>query len=608
MFNKYFFILSIGLFFIAKQIISQTEKTYELEDVVVTAGRIPSFYNKVARDLNIITNEQIKSLPVDNLQDVLNYYSSIDLKKRGPEGIQADVSIRGGSFEQTLILIDGIKMTDAQTAHFNLNLPLNLENIERIEILKGQGSKIFGPNAFSGLINIITKKNQEESVSFKATGGNFGYYSGSLSAAYSLLKFNNRISISKSKSDGYRYNTDFDISTFSFSSSLNLPSGNINFLGGFTNKEYGANSFYSDKYPGQRERTKTGFLALSTDLNLGQIVLQPKVYYRKNTDDYLLEIDNPEFYHNNHISNSYGVELQSYVTTPIGAFAVGWEISKDKIESTNLGDHERSNGGVSFEYNTAMFADFNLSVGGFIYNYGNFGWHFWPGIDLGYEISTSFRLFGSVGKSFRIPSYTDLYYNSPAQKGNGNLQPEEAITYESGFKWNENTFTVNSSIFRREGKNLIDWVKYLSTEPWQAKNILKMNTNGFDVDIILNIKRTLKDFSITKININYTYLNSDKKSGQYQSKYVFDYLRHKLVLIVYNNLFFGVNQCCTFRFEDRLNLEKHFIADTKLNYNYEQLGLFIEATNLFNTTYSDFPGIPMPGRWIIVGLNFEVKQ
>jgi vitamin B12 transporter len=608
-YNKYLYLLlfvNVHLFHVST--FPQTEKTYKLEDVVVTASRTPLSYNEIPRDVILISSRELNSLPIENMQDVLTYLSGVDLKKRGPEGVQADVSIRGGSFEQTLILINGVKITDPQTGHHNLNLPLNVDDIDHIEILKGQGSKIFGPNAFAGVINFITKKKQEASILLKASGGNFGYYNGSVSTAYPMGGFTNRISLSKNKSDGYRYNTGFDISTFSFSSFTNLPSGDINFLAGLTDKKFGANSFYTASYPGQWEHTKTGFINLNADLAYEGYNFSPKIFFRRNYDDYLLDRNNPDFYHNNHISNSYGVELQAYTKTSIGNFALGGELSKDKIESTNLGYHNRNNAGISAEYNSSPIEDFDVLLGGFLYKYGNFGWHLWPGLDIGYRLSNTIRIYGSVGKSFRIPSFTELFYNSPAQTGNADLQPEEAISYETGATWEENSFEFSCSLFRREGKNLIDWIKTSSTEPWQARNLLKVNTEGFEITFKLRPQKFINDFPVLNINISYTYLSSDKSAGNLQSQYVLDHLKHKLVFIADNYLLFGIRQSWTFRYEDRMNLERYFVADTKLNYNYDWLDVYIEATNLFNKSYNDFSGIPMPGRWIIAGIGLKLEQ
>ena len=605
---NYLLILLIYLSFFNCILIPQTEKTYKLDDVVVTASRTPLSYNEIPRDILLISSQELSLLPVGNVQDALNYFSGIDLKKRGPEGVQSDVSIRGGSFEQTLILINGVKVTDPQTGHHNLNLPLNIDDIDHIEILKGQGSKIFGPNAFAGVINFITKKNREASISLIASGGSFGFYNGSVSTTYPIGRFTNRISLSKNKSDGYRYNTDFDISTLSFSSSANLPAGNINFLAGLTNKKFGANSFYTTKYPGQWENTKTGFINVNADLAYNGFNFSPNVFFRRNNDDYLLDRNNPDFYHNIHVSKSYGTEFQTYTKTSFGNFALGGEITKDEIESTNLGNHNRFNAGISAEYNSSPFKDFNFLIGGFLYKYGNFGWQFWPGIDFGYQISDVIRIFSSIGKSFRIPTYTELYYSSPAQIGNANLHPEEAVSYEVGIGWNETSFEINSSVFRREGKNLIDWERVSPEDQWQAKNLLKVNTNGFEISFNLYPEKFIYNFPIKWINAGYTYLSSDKSAGSLESQYILDHLKHKLVFIVNNYLLLGISQSWTFRYEDRLNLESYFTADTKIFYNYEWLQISIEATNLFNNSYNDFSGIPMPGRWIIAGIGLKLEQ
>ena len=131
-------------------------KGYELDEVVFTAGRTPIEAQQAARIVTVITKSEIERAPAQNLNDLLRYIAGVDIRQRGPLGAQADISIRGGTFDQTLILLNGGNITDPQTGHHNLDLPIDVESIERIEILQGPSAKSFGPNAFNGAINIIT--------------------------------------------------------------------------------------------------------------------------------------------------------------------------------------------------------------------------------------------------------------------------------------------------------------------------------------------------------------------------------------------------------------------------------------------------------------------
>ena len=227
------------------------------DEVIVTAGMVPISISEVPRSVYVIRQEDIQNSPVQNLQDLLSYVPGLDLRARGLEGVQADVSLRGGSFEQTLILLDGVKLNDPQTGHHNMNLPVNMNDIERVEILKGPASSIYGPNAFAGVINFITKKANNSELSANLSGGSFGFLNGGLSVHVPYVDSDNLLSISKTKSDGYTHNTNFDITTFYYKSYVPLNSGSANVAVGYTDKSFGANGFYTTQFPNQWEETKT---------------------------------------------------------------------------------------------------------------------------------------------------------------------------------------------------------------------------------------------------------------------------------------------------------------------------------------------------------------
>ncbi len=580
---------------------------HQLQDVIVTASRAPISFSDLTRSVIVIDSSDIKETPVNSIQDLLQYTSGVDIKQRGVDGVQADASIRGGTFEETLILIDGVKMSDPQTAHHNLNLPISLDNVERIEILKGQGSKLFGPNAFSGVINIITKKNLSRSLSVETLGGQNSYYNTSLNASLPVWKISNNFSITKEKSDGYRYNTNFDMNNISFGSSLNTKAANVNLLLGYNDKKFGASGFYTSTFKNEWEHTTTKIANLSSDITIDNLTISPKLNYRRNDDRYLLDYTNPSFYENIHHTDVYGFEIQSSLSTNFGVTSIGGEFNHDKITSTNLGNHSRDKKGFFVEQKFSPVEKLNIIFGGFVYDYSSIGWKFWPGIDASYNLISNIRLFGSVGKAFRIPSYTELYYNDPVTQGDPNLLYEETTNFEMGLNLTQNFFNVELSLFRKQGKNIIDWFKLTQDETkWKVRNIAKVNTNGFEINFYSNPQIIFKNLPFTKIGVGYTYLDSDRKTSEFISRYALDYLRHQLVITISNNFFWGIKQSWAFRYENRVNFEDHFLADANF---YRQINMFtiiLKATNLFNKTYHDIDTAPLPGRWIIGGIKLKI--
>ncbi len=387
---------------------------------------------------------------MQSVQEMLEYVSGVDVKQRGPLGVQADVSIRGGTFEQTLILVDGIKMSDPQTGHHNFDLPFSLDNVERLEILKGQGSRIYGPNAFGGVINIITKKGSGKFVKVKTAAGDFGFMQGDLSMSFPLGLMRNQLTLSKTRSEGYRNNTEFNISKIYYGSTIPIQSGKIDYSFGYVDKEFGAYNFYSNKYPDEWEHTKTLFVNTGAHLQGKRFYLTPKLFWRQHKDDFILDRKRPEFYRNRHTTDVYGIEFQSIVLSTLGSTALGGEFGKERIESSNMGNHSRIRSGFFLEHHLPTFKTLTLVMGTSAYYYSDWDWKVCPGIDFGIQIKSELKLFGSVGKSFRVPTYTELYYNSPANEGNRNLVPEKSWSYETGCNLTKNIYSGKICIFRRE--------------------------------------------------------------------------------------------------------------------------------------------------------------
>ena len=579
---------------------------YTTDEIVVSAGRTPITINEVPRSYTIITQEEIKNAPVENIQDLLGYYAGVDVKKRGSEGVQADVSIRGGSFEQTLILIDGIKLSDPQTGHNNMNLPINIGDVEKIEILNGQASTVFGPNALAGVINIITKKSDGQKLTLGVSGGENGYYRGSISAQLPVNDFDNLISVSRTKSDGYRHNTDFDIITAFAKSGFNFTSGKAGISIGYTDKAFGANSFYTTKYPNQWEHTKTLFTTAIAAYSIKNFTFTPKLSLRHNTDYYVLKYENPAFYKNDHTTNAYNIEFQTVATVPFGSFALTEELGFDDINSSNLGVHNRRKSGVAGEFISQSWNQFKLLVSGYTYNYTDFGWKFLPSVNLGFQVTEELNSYISYGKSFRVPTFTELYYLSPVQKGNTLLQPEEAATVEVGLNYTQQIFSTNLGLFSRKGTNLIDWIKETpATTAWHSENISHITTNGIEAGFSLFPSKFIGSGIIKRISVHYEYLDSKPDQSNFISLYALDHLKHQITAEITHYLPYSLSTTWVFRYEVRINQDPYFITDVKFSYNYQHIDLKIEAENLFNTSYLDLSGIPLAGRWVKAGVEYS---
>lgn len=598
--------IAVFCFFLASLNSFSQEKIYNMDEIVVSSGRVPITFNNLSRSVKVLTLEEIKSIPANNVVDLLKHISGVDLRTRGTEGAQADISIRGGSFEQTLVLIDGVKLINPQTGHHNLNIPVSIDNIERIEILKGQGARIFGANAFSGAVNIITRKDRTNSISASLIGGENGLYEYGLSGSIKTGSISNNISYSKKKSDGYRHNTNFNMQSFSIGQNYSLGENQFNFLYGYIDKSFGANSFYSDRFPNQYERTLTRIVNITAEIPVWNMSFSPKLYYRNSFDDFKLDYLRPGWNQNIHRTESFGGEVQASFNTSIGTTYFGGEFGKDEIRSSNLGIHSRDKFGLYAEQKILPTSNISLSAGLFAYNYSSIGWKFWPGLDVSYNLNDETKIFASVGKAFRLPTFTELFYVSPANMGNPNLLYEQTTNYEIGFSYRQNYLAASGSIFQKEGTNLIDWVRAKPTDPWRVANVSNLSSVGTEINVELNTKKLLPSSPISTVNLSYVYLTSNRKAGSFESKYLLDHLRHQLNISFSNDLVFGIKQTWTLRYEERENVTSHIIVDSQISKQIALFDFFLRVTNLFNKTYYDIPGVILPGRWISAGMKFKI--
>lgn len=585
---------------------AQDTLKHKLNDIVVTSLHRPTLLFDVNRSMEIIPLQKIESAPINCVQDFLSYSNSVELSQRGANGVQADIGIRGGNFEQTLIMLDGIKIIDPQTGHHNLNLPITLLNIEQIEVVKGNSSNINGANAFSGLVNFRTKRNKFNSINAFAEGGDFGLYSGSIFGSFNLGNLSNNVAFERNHSNGYHQNTEYKITNISYGASYTNSKSVFDVFVGYNDKSFGANSFYTTAFPLQFESTKTTFAKASAEFGDDYLNYSTKFYWRNNEDEFLLNKTNPSFYKNNHITNIYGTEADLFLKSSIGETSFGGEFVYDKIESSNLGNHNRNRMGIFVEQKLPEFNNFNLGISGFIYNYSTIGWKFWPGVELGYLATNNLNLFANFSRGFRIPTYTELFYKSPTTVGNANLEYEETTNYELGAKYFNSIFTVSTSVFYKTGTNIIDYVQISKELPWSAMNIANLNTSGFELNANINLNEFLNQKLINRIDVKYTYLNSDYEQDKFTSRYLLKYLKHQGIISINHYLVLDIKANWYFRYEDRYNSESNFITDLSIDKSFDNFNVFVKTTNLFNVDYFDFIGIPLPGRWVTAGIKLSI--
>ncbi|RCL70176.1 MAG: TonB-dependent receptor [Cryomorphaceae bacterium] len=589
------------LIFISLTISSQT--TQQLDEVVVSDSKISIPFSKNFRSVQVVDSKTIQETAVRNVTELLQLVTGLDIRRRGVSGTQADLYIRGGGFDQTLLLIDGMKMDDIQTGHHTLNLLLPIQLIERIEIIKGPAARIFGQNAFNGSINIVTKllkKSQNKVVEIFAndiSSGSYDQFNYSVNLRTSIEdKFNSLIAFHRTRSDGYRYNTDFKNDFIFMKANIKSKNGSIDLVSGFTEKKFGANGFYaSPDAIDQYEETQSSFFGFSTKFEKEKLIIKPKLYWRRNQDEYIYIRDNPEIYRNLHISNKIYFDLNFIKYYDSGSFSnFGIDNSQSYISSNNLGSHERFTSTIYLDHTFKMMNDKLIISPGFSVSYfSDLSFHFFPGLDLGYHISEKSKLYANFGKTYRIPTYTDLYYSDRNTIGNPDLEPEHAISNELGFKYDSEKIKFSTSFFQRKSTNIIDYVKESEGDKWKATNIRNLDTKGFDFDFNY----------INLIRVGYTYLFDDSYVNEINfSRYAINSFRHQLTTRLLLNYSGRLSQNLIYKYGERSDKSNHSVVDTNINYRLGNKSyLFISINNILDTSYSETNLVPMPGRNFLFG-------
>lgn len=610
-------VISIILIIAINSIIFSQEKQVNLEEItVVSSPRIELPFSESSKTVQLISKEEIINSPANNVAELLQQVAGIDIRRRGVSGMQADLYIRGGGFDQTLLLIDGIKVEDAQTGHHTMNMALPIEVIERIEIIKGSASRIYGQNAFTGAINIITTKAVEDIVSIGLESGSYEQQNASVTISRNIKNKSVLFHYSNNSSQGHKYNTDYKNENYFLKNSFEIKGLPIDMISSFNERKFGANGFYaSPEAIDQYEETQASLLGFSTKIVRKNLIIKPKLYWKRNQDMYVYLRENPSVYRNLHITNKIGMEVNgSYVSTT-GVTGFGAGVSSIKLSSNNLGNRDRTvvdlfvehqmkfaknkidlTPGVAFSY----FSDVSTNQ-----NYqNNFFRNFfmYPGLDVGYNLNDNIKLYSNIGYTYRVPTYTDLFYSSPTTIGNENLNPEKAFTQEFGVRYNKDNFNFTFNLYNRDASDVIDYVKNVESAAWEAFNIRDINTKGYEIGVSYDFY--LATFLKHSINIGYSNIKDDLKETEFNfSRYSLNSLKNHITSSYSFEIKKYLKSTVVYKYAERSFGEDYSVMDFKLSYDLKNYNISVTGNNLFDTVYSETNLVEMPGRNFLVGLN-----
>jgi len=643
--------LSVALTAVALpgQVVAQEDTTQrvsskvDLDEVEIVDSELLQIFEVPSRVISVVGQQELQSAPIETVQDILNYLSQVDLRQRGNNDVQADVSIRGGTFDQVLVMLNGVNITSPQTGHHNLDLPISFDQIERVEILNGAGSQSYGANAYSGAINIITKRANRDEVNIKLVAGDYGLYNIGASASIVGKKHRHFVAINRDASSGYMENTDFVRSSLYYNGRYMLKKSFFEWQASAAQKEFGSQSFYTAKYPNQFEETQSALASVKYQ-SYGKISTQTNLYWNLHSDRFELFRDNenaPSWYknHNYHLTTVMGGNTKAIYRSKFGKSTAGIDVRHEHIASNVLGistgdsttalfnpggfytkEDARTNTALSLEHNVS-FGSLTL-VGALTFNtntaYGDFG--IYPGVDATYRLRRNWKLNASYNKSMRLPTFTDLYYAGPTNIGNPDLRPEEAQNFDFGVVFHKGVVNASLTSFNTWSNNSIDWVRMEDTIKWQPMNVNFVETYGIDAMVKLDLGRlNNRKFFIKNVSLQYTFINKGALSTEYQSRYVMDYLRHKFVLGIHHRIYKNISASWKLRYQKRNGdymlwdadakqdirtpYEAFTLIDARIYWKAKGWTVFADVKNIFDIDYVDYGNVMQPGRWFSMGVK-----
>jgi len=579
--------------------------------VVVTGTWEPIPLEEADRAIHVINTKDLR-LTSSTFFDLLQLDSSLDLEERAPNGIQSDLSIRGSSFGEILILLDGLRLNDAQSGHHDLDLPLALDAISQVQILRGSGSTFYGSDAIGGVVNFITRTPESSELLLRAGIGNFGQNQERGIASWVSGPLAEQFTVSRDFSTGFEPDRDYRDLSFASVTHWTNRLGVTSLTLAMSDRPFGADQFYGP-YPSW-ERTRGWYGALHQTLGKKTEV---DLAVRRHTDLYVLFRDDPGIYTNRHRLDSYQAAIRrSNELTHAITLHYGGEAFRDVIASTNcsgesalvaatcgpaLGDHQRTWGAGYVSLDVRALKRFSFSVGLRDELYDGTRNELSPSVSGGYWFSSKLKLRASLSRAFRLPSYTELYYFDPADIGNPNLRPETAWGSEGGLDfYSGGRWTASATVFQRRERDVIDYVRYSLTAPWQAMNYDHLVFTGVEAAAKATVTRkSTIEFSYTRL-----FGSEDTLPGTY-SKYVFNYPVHE-----------GVgNWQATWQDDfvtrvrlgvlDRFGSTAYALLDLYAAWAHWRIHPFLQLTNATNTFYQEIQGVDMPGRSVFGG--FEIK-
>jgi iron complex outermembrane receptor protein len=582
--------LLFGCSLIALPVLGQTLPVVAA-DVVVTATATPVPAGTTGRTVLTFSRADLEQLGLGSIIDGLRLLPGVDVKARGSHQVQTDFSLRGATFGQTLVLLDGVRLNDAQSGHHNGEMPTSLVGVDRIEVVMGPGSAVHGADALGGTIQIISRRDRhatgELTVGDHRTAGVQASLSGQwLPAQWTLTGWGSR-------SDGFMFDRDWSLG----GAGLRAPlSSRLTLDVRHHRRVFGANGFYGNS-PSKEWTDGTVVSAQSSLLTNDDWHIQARAAYRNHGDRFRWDINRPGFAENTH--RTHAADIDATAARSVGRttrVTLGAGGGGDWIDSSNLGAHTLSRAYGFAEVLTTPTASLSVQSALRVDRYSTFGTAWSPSLSASLQLSPTVRLRASGARAFRVSTYTERYYSDPAHLARPDLLPERGWSVDGGLDLTAGRWMFSASPFVRWDQDVIDWTRQSTADRWMTTNVRDVTTRGIEGAVTGRWSRAL-------LRAHLSWLDVDAPALTVLSKYVLDYAPRSGGVSVAVPVGLGWTLSANIEGRDRFDGQQYALVGARISRAVGRLQVFAEGSNLLDERYREIAGVPMPGRWLSAGIS-----
>lgn len=610
---------------------SDIDTEQQLDELTVNGTLAPLTAAQTPRPVAVITRQDIAAAAATTVNDLLKTLVNVDVRQRGPFAVQTDITIDGGTHDQIAFLINGVSVGNPQTGHLTPDFPVALSDIDHIKILAGAASRVYGPAAFRGAINIVTVSPQHSApiqggqalpssagtAQHQARSGDIRLQTGSygtLAAEGALRAERYSVSAAYRRTDGGTPNSDFRRAQAYVQLA---PVKGLAVDAGFNTQDFVANTFYSPAYPDQHEATSRLFATARYALATGPLTLRAHAAANRSWDHYQLIADSPRGENYHRTTTLEAAATASLHLAAAGTTTAAVNIRREAIASTNLGHPEhpddfypladrRTNLALYLEH-TYIYRALTVAAGCVANRSTGYDsrLHLYPGVDIAVRPTARLAATLSWNTALRLPTFTDLYYKSPTQQGNVGLQPERTQSLRATVS-GKPIATANTSLllkaeaFADWGRDMIDWVMFSPDDIYHSQ-AFALNNYGYNVGATLAVPR----FTLAAA-YQHQYQRRLDDTPVYRSCYALEYLRHKATATATLRLTPRYTLSAAWRWQQRRTHTAYHNIDLKATARYGRLTVDIDAINVTSQRHTDVAGVPQPGFWLLAAATVKL--